>query len=62
MKTSSKKEYISPSILQKVQFIPERSFLVRSAIVYIEHIESTGQEIESFDFGDSNQYSSYWEE
>lgn len=59
---SNKKEFIPPCILQEVQLIPEHSFLVRSAIVNIEHIESTGQEVESLDFGDANQYSSYWEE
>lgn len=62
MKNSFKKEFIPPRILQKVHFIPERSFLVRSAIVNIEQIESTGQDVESLDFGDSDQYSSYWEE
>lgn len=56
-----KKEFIPPKV-KTVDVLYEKSLLVGSVLHNIEYIESTGQDVETLDFGDTEYFNFYWED
>ena len=55
------KRYTSPRVLQETEILLERDFLTGSLVDNIESVTTTGQEVETFDFSET-QFNHNWED